>query len=90
MIGLPELVDGTATPETIAPIFRHMRIERDEGAPVCRLRLEARWEDDGTVEGEVSQELSWIDTLEAEPDEEQKHRVSAAGQRPHPAVLHAR
>jgi putative ATP-dependent endonuclease of OLD family len=78
VIGLPELVDGTATPETIAPIFRHMRIERDEGAPVCRLRLEARWEDDGTVEGEVSQELSWIDTLEPEPDEEQKHHVSAA------------
>jgi hypothetical protein len=59
LIGLPELTDGTATPETIAPSFRHMLIERDEDAPVCRLRLVARWEDDGTVEGEVSQELFW-------------------------------
>jgi putative ATP-dependent endonuclease of OLD family len=37
-----------------------MQLESDEGAPVCRLRLEARWEDDGTVEGEVSQDLFWI------------------------------
>jgi hypothetical protein len=44
LIGLPELVDGTATPETIAPFFRHMRIERPGETPVCRLRLEARWE----------------------------------------------
>lgn len=51
LIALPELADGTATPETIAPSFRHMQLERDAKAPVCRLRLEARWEDDGTVEG---------------------------------------
>lgn len=63
LIGLPELADGTATPETIAPSFRHMQIEREGESPVCRLRLEARWEDDGTVEGEVSQELFWVDTL---------------------------
>ena len=28
LIGLPELADGTATPETIAPSFRHMQLER--------------------------------------------------------------
>lgn len=78
LIGLPELADGTAKPETIAPSFRHMRIERAEEAPVCRLRLEARWEDDGTVEGEVSQEIFWVDTLEPTPTEAQKHPVSAA------------
>jgi len=54
LIGLPELADGTATPETIAPSFRQMQIERKGKAPVWRLRLEARWEDDGTVDGEVS------------------------------------
>ena len=78
LVGLPELVNGTATPETIAPSFRHMRIERPGDAPVCRLRLEARWEDDGTVDGEVSQDLFWVDTLEASPKDEQKHPVSAA------------
>lgn len=78
LIGLPELTDGTATPETIAPSFRHMLIEREGKAPVCRLRLEARWEDDGTIEGEVSQELFWVDTLEDDPSEDEYHPVSAA------------
>jgi putative ATP-dependent endonuclease of OLD family len=78
LIALPELVNGTATPETIAPSFRHMRIERTGEAPVCRLRLDARWEDDGTVEGEVSQELFWVDTLEPTPTDEQRHPVLPA------------
>jgi putative ATP-dependent endonuclease of OLD family len=78
LIGLPELADGTATPETVAPSFRHMQIEREGKSPVCRLRLEARWEDDGTVEGEVSQELFWVDTLDDDPSEDKRHPVSAA------------
>jgi putative ATP-dependent endonuclease of OLD family len=78
LISLPELADGTATAETIAPSFRHMKLERDGKAPVCRLRLEARWEDDGTVEGEVSQELFWVDTLDADVTEDMRHPVSAA------------
>ena len=78
LIGLPELADGTATPETIAPSFRHMQIERPDESPVCRLRLEARWEDDGTIEGEVSQELFWVDTLDDDPAEDKCQPVSAA------------
>lgn len=78
LIGLPELANGTATPETIAPSFRHMQIEREGKSPVCRLRLEARWEDDGTVEGEVSQDLFWVDTLDADPGEDKCYPVSAA------------
>ncbi len=78
MIGLPELADGTATPETIAPSFRHMQLEHEGKAPVCRLRLEARWEDDGTVEGDVAQELFWVDTLEDDPPNDKRHPVSAA------------
>lgn len=78
LIGLPELADGTATPETIAPSFRHMQIARVGDDPVCRLRLEARWEDDGTIEGEVSQDLFWVDTLDDDPAEDKCHPVSAA------------
>ncbi len=77
-IGLPQLADGTATPETIAPSFRHMQLERDGKAPICRLRLEPRWEDDGTVEGEISQELFWVDTLDDDPADDKRHPVSAA------------
>lgn len=78
LISFPELEDGTATPESIAPSFRHMQIEREGKTPVCRLRLDARWEDDGTVEGEVSQILSWVDTLDAEPTDDKCHAVSAS------------
>jgi putative ATP-dependent endonuclease of OLD family len=78
LIGLPELADGTAMPETVAPSFRHMRLSRAGEVPICRVRLEARWEDDGTVEGEVSQEMFWVDTLDSLPTDEQKHVVAAA------------
>jgi putative ATP-dependent endonuclease of the OLD family len=78
MISLPELADGTATPETIAPSFRHMQIARSGYDPVCRVHLEARWEDDGTVEGEVSQEIFWIDSLDVDPGEDKRHAMSAA------------
>jgi putative ATP-dependent endonuclease of the OLD family len=81
LVDLPELADGTATPETIAPSFRHMRIERVGDAPVCRVRLEGHWEDDGTVEGEVTQELFWVDTLEPNPKDDQKHPLSPAERR---------
>ena len=75
---LPELADRTATPETVAPSFRHMLITRQDKPPVCRLRLEARWEDDGTVDGEVSQELYWVDTLDEAPKDDKKCAVAAA------------
>ena len=78
LVALPELADGTATPESVAPAFRHMLITRKKRPPVCRLRLEARWEDDGTVEGEVSQEFCWVDTLDETPEEDKKHAVLAA------------
>lgn len=78
LIGLPELADGTATSETIAPCFRHMLIDRPGESPVCRVRLEARWEDDGTIDGEISQELRWVETLDAEPVEDKCHPVSPA------------
>lgn len=78
IIGLPELAEGTATPETVAPSFRHMQLEREGETPACRMRLEARWEDDGTVDGEVSQALFWVDTLDDEPPEDKCHPVSPA------------
>ena len=78
LLTLPELADGTATAETVAPAFRHMLITRKDKPPVCRMRLEARWEDDGTVEGEVSQEFFWVDTLDQTPEDDKKHPVAAA------------
>jgi putative ATP-dependent endonuclease of OLD family len=76
VIALPELAKGSATAETVAPTFRHIRIERPGVSPVCRMRLEARWDDDGTADGEVSQDLYWIDTLDSTIKEDQRHALS--------------
>jgi putative ATP-dependent endonuclease of OLD family len=76
IIGLPELKKGSATAATVAPTFRHIRIERPGSSPVCRLRLEARWDDDGTVDGEVTQNLYWIDTLAAAIKDDQRQPMS--------------
>ena len=40
------------------------------------MRLESRWQDDGTAEGEVTQELFWIDRLDEKLDDDNKHAVS--------------
>ena len=76
IVAFPELLDGSATAETIAPSFRHMLITRAAQAPVCRMRLQAQWDDDGTLEGEVSQSLFWIDCLDDEPAEDKYQPVA--------------
>src|SRR5260221_4739818 len=77
IITLPELAKGTATAQTVAPAFKHMQIAGPSATPVCRMRLEAQWEDDGTAEGEVTQNLYWVDKLGDGITEEDKRTVSA-------------
>jgi putative ATP-dependent endonuclease of the OLD family len=63
IIALPELAKSSATSHTVAPAFRHMQLAGPGAAPVCRVRLEAQWECDGTTEGEVTQNLYWVDKI---------------------------
>ena len=44
----------------------------------CADFVSRRWEDDGTLEGEVSQSLFWVDTLDDDPPSDKKHPVPAA------------
>lgn len=78
IVALPEFTTGTPPAATVAQVFRHMRIERPGAAPVCRIRLEAQWEDDGTADGEITQELFWVDTLEEVVDDDKRSTLSAA------------
>jgi putative ATP-dependent endonuclease of OLD family len=78
VIALPELKAGSATAETVAPTFRHQQLEGPKKMPLCRMRLEGRWQDDGTAEGEVTQELFWIDHLKEKVETDDKHAVSPA------------
>ncbi len=77
VLRLPELADGSATASSVAPVFRRLQIATPGDIPACRMRLEARWDDDGTVEGSVTQELFWISTLDAAIKDEQKTPVVA-------------
>lgn len=77
IIALPELAKGSATSHTVAPAFRHMQVAGPKATPVCRMRLEAQWEDDGTAEGEVTQNLYWVDKLNDTITDEDKRTVSA-------------
>jgi putative ATP-dependent endonuclease of the OLD family len=77
IISLPELAKGSATAKTVAPAFRHMQLAGPGAEPVCRMRLEAQWEDDGTAEGEVTQNLYWVNKLTDPITEDDKNTVSA-------------
>jgi putative ATP-dependent endonuclease of OLD family len=78
VIRLPELADGSATAATVAPVFRRIYISAPGAIPACRLRLEARWDFDGTAEGSISQQLFWVSTLDTAITDAQKSGVSAA------------
>ena len=77
IIALPELAKGSAKAKTVAPVFRHMQLAALGAEPVCRMRLEAQWEDDGTTEGEVTQNLYWVNKLTDPITDDDKSTVSA-------------
>ena len=53
-----------------------MQIAAPKATPVCRMRLEAQWEVDGTAEGEVTQNLYWVNKLGDNITENEKRAVS--------------
>lgn len=81
LIEFPELSNGTATSETVAPCFKNMFLHDADSNFFCRMRLEAEMTDDGTAEGDIMQQLNWIDTLDPDPTEQQKSRVIPSDRR---------
>jgi putative ATP-dependent endonuclease of OLD family len=61
----------------IAPTFKHMQTTAPGAEPFCRLRLEAQWEDDGTPDGEVTQDLYWVNKLDRPIANDDKHVAAA-------------
>ena len=72
----PELTGSAEASYSVAPVFNHMVVDSPGGDPFCRLRLEARWTDDGTIEGHVDQDLYWILTAEEPVPEDRRRRVT--------------
>ena len=76
ILTFPELAEGEGGNYTVPATFNHMIVGSPGGEPICRIRLEASWTDDGTVEGFVEQSLYWIWTQEDPVPEDKKQQVS--------------
>ena len=72
----PELDEDQPTPEVVPSVFNQMVVNGPSSEMYCRMRLEAKWVDDGTVEGDVEQNLYWLTTADDSVPEDKKKRVS--------------
>ena len=69
--------------KTVPPVFKHMIVEAPGKSPFARIRLEATWEQSGTLDGAIDENIYWLLTPDAvpfgEPDDPAiKRRMTAA------------
>jgi putative ATP-dependent endonuclease of OLD family len=74
ILAFPELGDDGDQGKDAVPEFFHRMTTDDQGTLKCRVVLEARWEADGTVDGDLRSRLWVVDTLDETYGEE--HRTS--------------
>jgi putative ATP-dependent endonuclease of OLD family len=68
----PELEEDAINSRTPIPsLFHHLQVEEPSGEPFVRLRLDAKWRDDRTVEGEIEQKLCWVMTSSESPSSDE-------------------
>lgn len=80
VFSFPELgeADDEGTGDAVPEFFRHMAATGPGGPLKARMRLQATWTDDGTLDGMVDEDLRWITTLDDAFDWEQCQRVQSA------------
>ena len=67
-LSFPELeAEEEEVLEAVPETFNQMIVDAPGGTPYCRIRLDATWTDDGTIEGDVAQSVSWILTDSDDP-----------------------
>lgn len=85
ILAFPELEgDAEDAKMTVPAVFRHMCVEGPGMPPVCRVRLEATWVNDGTPEGTIDSSMYWVTTLDDVPfgeEHEAKHKMLLADRR---------
>lgn len=78
LLCFPELDGENEGRENAVPEVFEQMCASEEGEPLkARIRLQAVWEDDGTPEGAITEELRWIQTLDDDFDWEGSRRVQA-------------
>ncbi|MBF0285023.1 MAG: AAA family ATPase [Magnetococcales bacterium] len=85
VLKFPELTDGADAAGSIPSVFNHMCCAVPGDSPVCRIRLEATWTQDGTPEGAVEERMYWITTLSEVPFGEEESGEDKQKQRMPPA-----
>ena len=78
ILAFPELRDDGDQGKDAVPEFFHRMAADDQGTLKCRIVLEARWEADGTVDGDLSWDLWVVDTLEETYGEEHRTALPVA------------
>jgi putative ATP-dependent endonuclease of the OLD family len=69
ILAFPELDDESARSMDAVPEFFHQMAADENGKLKCRLRLEATWIDDGSLEGAIEQKFWAVRTLAAQFEE---------------------
>lgn len=78
LLCFPELEeDDDENAQSIPDFFNHMAASGPDEPLKARVRLVARWVEDGTPEGTVEEDIRWITTSEGEFDWEACPKVSA-------------
>jgi putative ATP-dependent endonuclease of OLD family len=62
IIAFPELDNEEADHSTISEFFKHMSVADEKGKLKCRFRLDAEWEDDGTIDGYITNQFCAVTT----------------------------
>ena len=86
LLDFPELrdssgSDGEESDASAVPEFFHQMAVDDHGHLKCRLRFDASWTDDGSVEGDIKSQLQAIRTLEDQFEEADCSNLTSADRR---------
>lgn len=68
IVAFPELDDEEGDHSAIPDFFHHMSVTNEDGKLKCRLRLDAEWEDDGSIDGYITSQFRAVTTW-GEPEE---------------------
>ena len=77
LLGFPELDDEDENANAVPDFFNHMAASGPDEPLKARIRLVARWIEDGTPDGTVEEDIRWITTLGDEFEWETCPKVSA-------------
>ncbi|MEO0373016.1 MAG: AAA family ATPase [Cyanobacteria bacterium P01_A01_bin.17] len=75
-IVFPE-IDGGASNGHLPPFFEHYVVDNPGEIPFIRARLEARWENNDHLDGDIQQNLFWVTTDSKTPGESDKTRCES-------------